>query len=56
MRAYYPHLPSRKKFVSKAPSMGLINVEEKANEEVIANTKARRDIIFPNSVLLVHFA
>ncbi|CAL5415105.1 unnamed protein product [Camellia sinensis] len=42
MRAYYPHSTSRKKFVSKAPSMGLINIEEKANEEVIANTKARR--------------
>ncbi|CAL5440261.1 unnamed protein product [Camellia sinensis] len=44
MRAYYPHSTSRKKFVSKAPSMGLINIEEKANEEVIANTKARRGV------------
>ncbi|THG02859.1 hypothetical protein TEA_008930 [Camellia sinensis var. sinensis] len=31
-----------KKFVSKTPSMGLINVEEKADEEVIANPKAQR--------------
>ncbi|CAL5381754.1 unnamed protein product [Camellia sinensis] len=44
MRAHYPHSTSRKKFVSKAPSMGLISVEEKANEEVIANTKAYREV------------
>ncbi|CAL5348481.1 unnamed protein product [Camellia sinensis] len=44
MRAYYPHSTSRKKFVSKAPSMRLINIEEKANEDVIANTKARREV------------
>ncbi|CAL5364507.1 unnamed protein product [Camellia sinensis] len=42
MRAYYPHSTSKKKFVSKAPSMRLINIEEKTNEEVIAKTKARR--------------
>ncbi|CAL5329761.1 unnamed protein product [Camellia sinensis] len=42
--SYYPHSTSRKKFVSKAPSMRLINVEKKANEEVIANTKARREV------------
>ncbi|CAL5395229.1 unnamed protein product [Camellia sinensis] len=44
MRAYYAHSTSRKKFVSKVPSMGLINIEEKANKEVIANTKARREV------------
>ncbi|CAL5437219.1 unnamed protein product [Camellia sinensis] len=44
MRAYYPHSTSKKKFVSKAPSMRLFNVEEKANEEVIANTKACREV------------
>ncbi|CAL5383171.1 unnamed protein product [Camellia sinensis] len=33
-----------KKFVSKAPSMGLINIEGKANEEVIASTKVRREV------------
>ncbi|CAL5402494.1 unnamed protein product [Camellia sinensis] len=41
---YYPHSTLRKQFVSKAPSIGLINVEEKANEEVIANTNARRGV------------
>ncbi|CAL5337423.1 unnamed protein product [Camellia sinensis] len=44
MRAYYAHSILRKKFVSKAPSMGLINIEKKANEEIIANTKARREV------------
>ena len=56
MRAHYTHSTSRKKFVSKAHSMGLINIKEKANEDVIANTKAQRVIIFPNSALLLHFA
>ncbi|CAL5383354.1 unnamed protein product [Camellia sinensis] len=44
MRAHNAHSTSRKKFVSKAPLMILINIEEKANEEVIANTKARREV------------